>query len=349
MPPSNPPSTRRWAAHRRKTWETLRGEPLFFSTPPSRKHAKVTRRFPPTSSKVLDRQSKTYGVSIESFTEKVNAYILRQPRVSPDFFVDEVGQYIADNVKLMTNLQTIAEIALLEVRRPRLGFRHGSQGNLETVIGDMEKHRGERLHQDSRPASKLASTLNEQGCRSGHPVSSSVEKKDARSPGIEATLRTRKRKTSRTLFDLQRQHGVRFRPLHDFRRLRASEGIRLLFYQYELLRIGAERVSPLRTGFGKHMPPSASAPCSVCVPRRSPRSIDAQLPVGKLATFDHIMFEGIALRSSQGDLQTLDPAGQELNFGPTSPGIAPCSSCSSSSNRSATRFRRRPRNLAITP
>ncbi len=27
-----------------------------------------------------------------------------------NFFVDEVGQYVADNVKLMTNLQTVAEV-----------------------------------------------------------------------------------------------------------------------------------------------------------------------------------------------------------------------------------------------
>ena len=33
-----------------------------------------------------------------------------------NFFVDEVGQYVADHVKLMTNLQTIAE-SLANARR----------------------------------------------------------------------------------------------------------------------------------------------------------------------------------------------------------------------------------------
>ena len=40
----------------------------------------------------------------------MNAYIAAAgPDFRLNFFVDEVGQYIAENIKLMTNLQTIAE------------------------------------------------------------------------------------------------------------------------------------------------------------------------------------------------------------------------------------------------
>ena len=49
-------------------------------------------------------------VSIEDFANMVKSWIDRQGKgFRLNFFVDEVGQYIADNVKLMTNLQTIAE------------------------------------------------------------------------------------------------------------------------------------------------------------------------------------------------------------------------------------------------
>ena len=66
---------------------------------------------PPASAQgILDKYRADYKVSIEDFAEKVNAYIDQHaPAFRLNFFVDEVGQYIADNVKLMTNLQTIAE------------------------------------------------------------------------------------------------------------------------------------------------------------------------------------------------------------------------------------------------
>ncbi len=64
---------------------------------------------------ILDKYRSQYRVSIEDFAEQINAYIERQSTQENqkefrlNFFVDEVGQYIAENVKLMTNLQTIAE------------------------------------------------------------------------------------------------------------------------------------------------------------------------------------------------------------------------------------------------
>src|SRR5690625_5976265 len=59
---------------------------------------------------ILEKYRSQYRLSIEDFAEEVQAYIEKQPAgFRLNFFVDEVGQYIADNVKLMTNLQTIAE------------------------------------------------------------------------------------------------------------------------------------------------------------------------------------------------------------------------------------------------
>ena len=58
---------------------------------------------------ILDNYSKNYLFRLKVFRQ-VKKYIGSQAvgfRIN--FFVDEVGQYISDNVKLMTNLQTIAE------------------------------------------------------------------------------------------------------------------------------------------------------------------------------------------------------------------------------------------------
>ena len=61
-------------------------------------------------------------MSIEDFADLVNKYIEKQDKnFRLNFFVDEVGQYIANNVRLMTDLQTIAE-SLATVVRAELGL-----------------------------------------------------------------------------------------------------------------------------------------------------------------------------------------------------------------------------------
>ncbi len=71
---------------------------------------KATGSDPHDARDILAQYRKDTRVSIEDFANTVKAWIDRQaPNFRLNFFVDEVGQYIADNVKLMTNLQTIAE------------------------------------------------------------------------------------------------------------------------------------------------------------------------------------------------------------------------------------------------
>lgn len=53
-----------------------------------------------------------------------------------NFFVDEVGQYIADNVKLMTNLQTIAE-SLNTKCKGQAWIIVTAQQAITEVVGDM--------------------------------------------------------------------------------------------------------------------------------------------------------------------------------------------------------------------
>ena len=52
--------------------------------------------------------------------------------------MDEVGQYIADNVKLMTNLQTIAE-SLATKCRGRAWLVVTAQEDMSDVVGEMGK------------------------------------------------------------------------------------------------------------------------------------------------------------------------------------------------------------------
>ena len=84
---------------------------------------------------IEDRQKQ----SIEDFCETVHDYLKSKPKgFRLNFFVDEVGQYISDNTKLMLNLQTIAE-TLATRTKGHSWILVTSQEDMEKVVGDMNK------------------------------------------------------------------------------------------------------------------------------------------------------------------------------------------------------------------
>ncbi|WP_053405044.1 BREX system P-loop protein BrxC [Persicobacter sp. CCB-QB2] len=88
---------------------------------------------------ILDKLEDNEKQSIENFCERVDEYIQRQGgNFRLNFFVDEVGQYIGDNTKLMLNLQTIAE-TLATRTKGRSWIFVTSQEDMEKVVGDMNK------------------------------------------------------------------------------------------------------------------------------------------------------------------------------------------------------------------
>jgi hypothetical protein len=91
------------------------------------------------ASGILDKYRSDYRLSIEDFAEQINEYIQRQGTdFRLNFFVDEVGQYVAENVKLMTNLQTIAE-SFATKSRGRAWIIVTAQEDMNTVVGEMDK------------------------------------------------------------------------------------------------------------------------------------------------------------------------------------------------------------------
>ena len=91
-----------------RSWQTGREQALLEAQNIARAYAAMTGN--DSESAILDKYRSQYRVSIEDFADQVKAYLDKQSAdFRLNFFVDEVGQYIAENVKLMTNLQTIAE------------------------------------------------------------------------------------------------------------------------------------------------------------------------------------------------------------------------------------------------
>ena len=88
---------------------------------------------------ILDDIEDRHKQSIEDFCLRVSEYIKMKPSgFRLNFFVDEVGQYISDNTKLMLNLQTIAE-TLATKTKGSSWILVTSQEDMEKVVGDMNK------------------------------------------------------------------------------------------------------------------------------------------------------------------------------------------------------------------
>ncbi|MBE2233048.1 MAG: BREX system P-loop protein BrxC [Anaerolinea sp.] len=120
-------------------WTQGREQVLLESHNIAAAYALATGAPPASAQGILDRYRADYKLSIEDFAQQVNDYIEQQgPAFRLNFFVDEVGQYIADNVKLMTNLQTLAE-SLATRCRGRAWLVVTAQEEMKTVLGELGK------------------------------------------------------------------------------------------------------------------------------------------------------------------------------------------------------------------
>ncbi|HEY5590336.1 MAG TPA: BREX system P-loop protein BrxC [Paludibacter sp.] len=94
---------------------------------------------PEKYSGIIETLRTDSSISIDDFCTKISDYIKTKPKgFRLNFFVDEVGQYISDNTKLMLNLQTIAE-TLSTKTKGNSWILVTSQEDMEKVVGDMTK------------------------------------------------------------------------------------------------------------------------------------------------------------------------------------------------------------------
>jgi len=133
-----------YASIANKPWEKGREQAILEAKNIAQAYSQATGEDQALAMGVLDKYRSQYHVSIEDFAAQVDEYIERQIKEHGydefrlNFFVDEVGQYIAENVKLMTNLQTIAE-SLATKSRGRSWIIVTAQEDMGTVVGEMGK------------------------------------------------------------------------------------------------------------------------------------------------------------------------------------------------------------------
>jgi hypothetical protein len=271
-----------------KTWQKGREQALLEAKSIARAYAMTLGGDESAATGILDKYRSQYRVSIEDFADMVHSYI-EQQTARPgnqgfrlNFFVDEVGQYIAENVKLMTNLQTIAE-SLATRCRGRAWIIVTSQNDMTTVIGEMNK-------QQSNDFSKIMARFNSKMLLTSTDVAEVIQKRLLdKTP--EAKIQVR---------ELYRQHSNNFGTLFGF-----SDGSReykvyrdedefvlsypFVPYQFELFQSAIENLSRHNAFEGKHS--SVGERSMLAVFQQVAIGLGAQ-ELGQLATFD-LMFAGI--------------------------------------------------------
>ena len=232
---------------------------------------------------ILDKYRSDYSLSIEDFAEQINNYIEKQETdFRLNFFVDEVGQYVADNVKLMTNLQTIAE-SLATKSRGRAWVIVTAQEDVHTVVGEMNK-------QQSNDFSKIQARFENRMKLTSADVAEVIQKRllQKNDDGIHKLSRVYDDQVNnfKTLFDfadgsqLYRNFKDQDHFIHTYP---------FIPYQFILFQTAIQNLSMHNAFEGKHR----------SVGERSMLGVFQQVAVqisdhdiGQLATFD-LMFEGI--------------------------------------------------------
>lgn len=232
---------------------------------------------------VLDKYRSDYRVSIEDFAEQVREYVEGQGKdFRLNFFVDEVGQYIAGNVKLMTNLQTIAE-SLATKCRGRAWVIVTAQEDMNSVVGEMTQQQGNDF-------SKIMARFANQMKLSSANVDEVIQKR----------LLLKKDDCVEQLSDIYHQQSDNFGTLFSFtdgsqtyrHYLDRDDFIHIypfIPYQFTLFQSSIENLSVHNAFTGKH---SSVGERSMLGVFQQVAIQMAEKELGGLATFD-LMFEGI--------------------------------------------------------
>lgn len=266
-----------------RTWQKGREQALLEAKNIAKAYAQVTAGDEAQALGILDKYRSQYRVSIEDFAEQINAYIERQtPGFRLNFFVDEVGQYIAENIKLMTNLQTIAE-SLATKCRGRAWVIVTAQEDMGTVVGEMGKQQGNDF---SKIQARFANRMKLTSADVAEVIQKRLLTKTEQGVGLLSDIYHAQSNNFKTLFDFA-DGSQTYRNYQD--RDHFIHSYPFIPYQFSLFQSAIQNLSQHNAFEGKHS----------SVGERSMLGVFQQVAIqigdheiGGLATFD-LMFEGI--------------------------------------------------------
>ncbi|MFN5514420.1 MAG: BREX system P-loop protein BrxC [Cyanobacteriota bacterium] len=264
-------------------WERGREQALLESRNIARAYAAATDNPEDVAQGILDKYRQDYRVSIEDFAEEVSAYIDQQsPQFRLNFLVDEVGQYIAGHVKLMTNLQTIAE-SLATKCQGRAWILVTAQEDMNDVIGEMGR---QQSHDFSKIQDRFANRMKLTGQDVAEVIQRRLLAKRTDQKGQLSGLYRSQANNFRTLLDFA-DGSIAYRNFQDQGHF--INCYPFIPYQFTLFQSAIQQLSQHDAFEGKHRSVGERSMLAVF------QTVAVTLQdreVGQLATFD-LMFEGI--------------------------------------------------------
>lgn len=123
-----------------KSWQEGREEAFLWNDEIGEAFKAATGKDAPEN--LADAYDKSLVITPDDFAEDVNKWLQRQgDRLRIVFFVDEVGQFVGNDPKLMLSLQTVTE-SLATHTQGRAWVVVTSQEDIDTVVGDRSKQQG---------------------------------------------------------------------------------------------------------------------------------------------------------------------------------------------------------------
>ncbi|WP_240230050.1 BREX system P-loop protein BrxC [Devosia lacusdianchii] len=239
---------------------------------------------------ILSQYRTDTRVSIEDFANTVKAWIDTQgPDYRLNFFVDEVGQYIAEHVKLMTNLQTIAE-SLNTRCKGQAWVIVTAQQEMSSIIGDRSQNQG---YDFSKIMARFATKMPLNSADVAEVIQRRLLEKTEAGEIMLGNMYDREEHNLRTLYDFT-DGSLKLKSFRDRDHFVASYPFPP--YQYDLFQLAIRELSEHNAFEGKHS--SVGERSMLGVFQAVAKSLTT-MEVGGMASFD-MMFEGIrtALKSS---------------------------------------------------
>lgn len=243
--------------------------------------------------KVREQLRSDYRVSPDSFAQRVKDYISKQPAgFRLNFFVDEVGQFIGQESKLMLNLQTIAE-TLATTCDGRSWVFVTSQADLEGILGSF---RGMEAQDISKIMGRFKTQLTLASADVREVIQKRLLAKKEEEPEVLTSIYDREKDNLQTLYRFGDQSI-------SFRGWRGSDEFCGFYpfhpYQFDLFQRAIQQLSKHGAFTGKFL--SVGERSMLAVFQEVAKALRNE-EVGCLATFD-LMYDGIAA-SIRGDMQT---------------------------------------------
>jgi len=266
-----------------KKWEVGREQIILEKGNIAKAYSQVSGTPEEVNKNIVDAYRNDYKLSIEDFADQVNDYIKKQkPGFRLNFFVDEVGQYVADNVKLMTNLQTIAESLATKCK--------GQSWIIVTAQEDMKKVLGEINTQMENDFSKIQDRFKTRLKLTSQNVDEVIQKrlllKNEKGETFIEKIYEKEKNNFGTLFEFTDGATI-YKNFKDKKHF--TDSYPFVPYQFSLFQASIENLSLHAAFEGKHS----------SVGERSMLGVFQEVAVeisdkdaGQLATFDR-MYEGI--------------------------------------------------------